>query len=115
MVFHAPPAFAKYVDDSKKNEDLIKRIVAVEVRAAMLRGHYMRRQVQAIKEDEYCMKRTVAVISLLSHDAVRLSCSVHFHPTLRRLLPYCGIYSMILHRMLVCSQCHSDTPLLHFS
>eukprot|EP00281_Chroomonas_sp_CCMP1168_P019960 CAMPEP_0206231060 /NCGR_PEP_ID=MMETSP0047_2-20121206/10624_1 /ASSEMBLY_ACC=CAM_ASM_000192 /TAXON_ID=195065 /ORGANISM="Chroomonas mesostigmatica_cf, Strain CCMP1168" /LENGTH=304 /DNA_ID=CAMNT_0053654591 /DNA_START=102 /DNA_END=1016 /DNA_ORIENTATION=- len=30
VVFHAPPAFAKYVDAGKKNEDLIKRIVAVE-------------------------------------------------------------------------------------
>jgi signal peptidase I len=31
IVFHAPPAFAKFVDAGKKNEDLIKRIVAVEV------------------------------------------------------------------------------------
>ena len=30
VVFRAPPAFADYVDDSKANEDLIKRIVAVE-------------------------------------------------------------------------------------
>jgi len=30
VVFRAPPAFADYVDESKANEDLIKRIIAVE-------------------------------------------------------------------------------------
>jgi len=30
VVFRAPPAFAEYVDESKANEDLIKRIVAIE-------------------------------------------------------------------------------------
>jgi len=30
VVFRAPPAFAEYVEESKANEDLIKRIVAVE-------------------------------------------------------------------------------------
>lgn len=30
VVFRAPPAFAEYVDSKKANEDLIKRIVAVE-------------------------------------------------------------------------------------
>jgi hypothetical protein len=29
VVFRAPPAFAEYVDESKANEDLIKRIVGV--------------------------------------------------------------------------------------
>jgi len=29
-IYRAPPAFAEYVDESKANEDLIKRIVAVE-------------------------------------------------------------------------------------
>eukprot|EP00960_Hanusia_phi_P049061 759335-Hanusia_phi.AAC.3 len=30
VVFRAPPAFADYVDEKKANEDLIKRIIAVE-------------------------------------------------------------------------------------
>jgi len=30
ITYRAPPAFAEYVDESKANEDLIKRIVAVE-------------------------------------------------------------------------------------
>lgn len=38
VVFHAPPAFAKFVDESKKNEDLIKRIVAVEGDEVMVRN-----------------------------------------------------------------------------
>ena len=29
VVFRAPPAFAEFVDESKANEDLIKRIVGV--------------------------------------------------------------------------------------
>lgn len=38
VVFRAPPAFARFVDEQKANEDLIKRIVAVEGDTVQVKG-----------------------------------------------------------------------------